>query len=297
MYAAKSVPAVVFVQRMENGKPVQEGYCLTCARAMHIQPVDDLMKQFGMSDQDLENMEERMGSFLQEAADSGMLAPTGGGQPGRSPRTILCPAVRRCSPLAWVASARTARRPRTVKRRRGPAQVPGCLLRESDPEGRDGKTDRIIGRDREIYRTIQILCRRQKNNPCLIGEAGRGQDRHCRGHCPTHCRGQGAGPPAGQGNFLLDMTALIAGTQFRGQFEQRVKGLISEVKAAGNIILFIDEIHSIVGAGDSEGAMNAANIMKPALSRGQVQVIGATPLPNTANISRRTPPWNVASSL
>ena len=144
-------------------------------------------------------------------------------------------------------------------------------------KARDGKMDRIIGRDREIDRTIQILCRRQKNNPCLIGEAGCRQDCHRRGHRPAHCRGQGARRALQDKEiYLLDMTALVAGTQFRGQFEQRVKGLISEVKAAGNIILFIDEIHSIVGAGDSDGAMNAANIMKPALSRGQMQVIGAT---------------------
>ena len=136
--------------------------------------------------------------------------------------------------------------------------------------------DRIIGRDREIYRTIQILCRRQKNNPCLIGEAGVGKTAIAEGIAQRIAEGQVPARLRDKEIFLLDMTALIAGTQFRGQFEQRVKGLISEVKAAGNIILFIDEIHSIVGAGDSDGAMNAANIMKPALSRGQVQVIGAT---------------------
>ena len=143
-------------------------------------------------------------------------------------------------------------------------------------KARDGKVDRIIGRDREIYRTIQILCRRQKNNPCLIGEAGVGKTAIAEGIAQRIAEGQVPARLRDKEIFLLDMTALIAGTQFRGQFEQRVKGLISEVKAAGNIILFIDEIHSIVGAGDSDGAMNAANIMKPALSRGQVQVIGAT---------------------
>ena len=136
--------------------------------------------------------------------------------------------------------------------------------------------DCIIGHDREIYRTIQILCRRQKNNPCLIGEAGVGKTAIAEGIAQRIAEGQVPARLRDKEIFLLDMTALIAGTQFRGQFEQRVKGLISEVKAAGNIILFIDEIHSIVGAGDSDGAMNAANIMKPALSRGQVQVIGAT---------------------
>ena len=225
-------PAVVFVQRLENGKPVQEGYCLTCARAMHIQPVDDLMKQFGMSDQDLENMEERMGSFLQEAA----------GKKEKAPRRKFLETY--CENLTQKA--------------------------------RDGKTDRIIGRDREIYRTIQILCRRQKNNPCLIGEAGVGKTAIAEGIAQRIAEGKVPARLQDKEIYLLDMTSLVAGTQFRGQFEQRVKGLISEVKAAGNIILFIDEIHSIVGAGDSDGSMNAANIMKPALSRGQMQVIGAT---------------------
>src|SRR5699024_792627 len=140
----------------------------------------------------------------------------------------------------------------------------------------DGKTDRIVGRDREIYRTIQILCRRQKNNPCLIGEAGVGKTAIAEGIAQRIAEGKVPARLRDKEIYLLDMTALIAGTQFRGQFEQRVKGLIGEIKAAGNIILFIDEIHSIVGAGDSDGAMNAANIMKPALSRGQIQVIGAT---------------------
>ena len=143
-------------------------------------------------------------------------------------------------------------------------------------KARDGKTDRIIGRDREIYRTIQILCRRQKNNPCLIGEAGVGKTAIAEGIAQRIAEGKVPARLQDKEIYLLDMTSLVAGTQFRGQFEQRVKGLISEVKAAGNIILFIDEIHSIVGAGDSDGSMNAANIMKPALSRGQMQVIGAT---------------------
>ena len=241
-------PAVVFVQRLENGKAVQEGYCLTCARAMHIQPVDDLMKQFGMSDQDLENMEERMSSFLQEASDSGMLAPMmngddtdAGDEP--APQDDFVPGGSPVFPFGFGARQnKDDAKPKSGKKEKAPRRkFLETYCENLTQKARDGKMDRIIGRDREIYRTIQILCRRQKNNPCLIGEAGVG-----------------------------------AGTQFRGQFEQRVKGLISEVKAAGNIILFIDEIHSIVGAGDSDGSMNAANIMKPALSRGQMQVIGAT---------------------
>ena len=276
-------PAVVFVQRLENGKAVQEGYCLTCARAMHIQPVDDLMKQFGMSDQDLENMEERMSSFLQEAADSGMMAPMMNGDdaegddepaaqddfvPGGSPVFPFGFGARQPKDDAKAKSGKKDKAPRR--------KFLETYCENLTQKARDGKTDRIIGRDREIYRTIQILCRRQKNNPCLIGEAGVGKTAIAEGIAQRIAEGKVPARLQDKEIYLLDMTSLVAGTQFRGQFEQRVKGLISEVKAAGNIILFIDEIHSIVGAGDSDGSMNAANIMKPALSRGQMQVIGAT---------------------
>ena len=276
----KKRPAVVFVQRMENGKPVQEGYCLTCARAMHIQPVDDLMKQFGMSDQDLENMEERMSSFLQEAAESGALTPTGEDAPDEGGQDDFVPGGSPVFPFGFGAQrqngesgkgGKNGKKDKTPRRK-----FLDTYCENLTQKARDGKTDRIIGRDREIYRTIQILCRRQKNNPCLIGEPGVGKTAIAEGIAQRIAEGKVPARLQDKEIFRLDMTALIAGTQFRGQFEQRVKGLISEVKAAGNIILFIDEIHSIVGAGDSDGAMNAANIMKPALSRGQVQVIGAT---------------------
>lgn len=276
-------PAVVFVQRLENGKTVQEGYCLTCARAMHIQPVDDLMKQFGMSDQDLENMEERMSSFLQEASDSGMLAPMmngddtdAGDEP--SPQDDFVPGGSPVFPFGFGARQnKDDAKPKNGKKEKAPRRkFLETYCENLTQKARDGKTDRIIGRDREIYRTIQILCRRQKNNPCLIGEAGVGKTAIAEGIAQRIAEGKVPARLQDKEIYLLDMTSLVAGTQFRGQFEQRVKGLISEVKAAGNIILFIDEIHSIVGAGDSDGSMNAANIMKPALSRGQMQVIGAT---------------------
>ena len=276
----KKRTAVVFVQRMENGKPLQEGYCLTCARAMHIQPVDDLMKQFGMSDQDLENMEERMSSFLQEAAESGALMPTGEDAPEEAVQDDFVPGGSPVFPFGFGAQRQNSEEgkgaPNGKKGKAPRRKFLDTYCENLTQKARDGKTDRIIGRDREIYRTIQILCRRQKNNPCLIGEAGVGKTAIAEGIAQRIAEGKGPARLQDKEIFLLDMTALIAGTQFRGQFEQRVKGLISEVKAAGNIILFIDEIHSIVGAGDSDGAMNAANIMKPALSRGQVQVIGAT---------------------
>ena len=276
-------PAVVFVQRLENGKTVQEGYCLTCARAMHIQPVDDLMKQFGMSDQDLENMEERMSSFLQEASDSGMLAPMmngddtdAGDEP--APQDDFVPGGSPVFPFGFGARQnKDDAKPKNGKKEKAPRRkFLETYCENLTQKARDGKTDRIIGRDREIYRTIQILCRRQKNNPCLIGEAGVGKTAIAEGIAQRIAEGKVPARLQDKEIYLLDMTSLVAGTQFRGQFEQRVKGLISEVKAAGNIILFIDEIHSIVGAGDSDGSMNAANIMKPALSRGQMQVIGAT---------------------
>lgn len=276
----KKRTAVVFVQRMDSGKPVQEGYCLTCARAMHIQPVEDLMKQFGMSDQDLENMEERMSSFLEEAAESGALIPTGEDAPEEGAQDDFVPGGSPVFPFGFGAQRQNGeegKAPKNGKKEKAPRRkFLDTYCENLTKKARDGKTDRIIGRDREIYRTIQILCRRQKNNPCLIGEAGVGKTAIAEGIAQRIAEGNVPARLQGKEIFLLDMTALIAGTQFRGQFEQRVKGLISEVKAAGNIILFIDEIHSIVGAGDSDGAMNAANIMKPALSRGQVQVIGAT---------------------
>ena len=273
----------MFVQRLENGKTVQEGYCLTCARAMHIQPVDDLMKQFGMSDQDLENMEERMSSFLQEASDSGMLAPMmngddtdAGDEP--APQDDFVPGGSPVFPFGFGARQnKDDTKPKNGKKEKAPRRkFLETYCENLTQKARDGKTDRIIGRDREIYRTIQILCRRQKNNPCLIGEAGVGKTAIAEGIAERIAKGN---VPIGLKDkeiYLLDLTSLVAGTQFRGQFEQRVKGLLSEVKAAGNVILFIDEIHTITSAGESEGAMNAGNILKPALSRGEIQVIGAT---------------------
>ena len=275
----KKRTAVVFVQRIENGKPLQEGYCLTCARALHIQPVDDLMKQFGMSDQDLENMEERMSSFLQEAAESGALAPTGEDAPEEAAQDDFVPGGSPTFPFGPGAPRPGGEEGK--ERKNGRQKAPRRKFLDTYCENltqkaRDGKTDRIIGRDREIYRTIQILCRRQKNNPCLIGEAGVGKTAIAEGIAQRIARGQVPACLKGKKLYRLDLTALVAGTQFRGQFEQRVKGLIDEVKRLGNVILFIDEIHSITGAGDSEGAMNAGNILKPALSRGEIQVIGAT---------------------
>ena len=276
----KKRTAVVFIQRLENGRPIQEGYCLTCAREMHIQPVDDLMKQFGMSDKDLENMEERMSSFLEEAAQSGAMMAANDDSPADENDEEFVPGGSPVFPFGGFgmqAGGSAEEKKNGKKDKKAPRRkFLETYCENLTKKAREGRTDRIIGRDREIYRTIQILCRRQKNNPCLIGEAGVGKTAIAEGIAQRIAEGKVPARLQDKEIYLLDLTALVAGTQFRGQFEQRVKGLLSEVKAAGNVILFIDEIHNIVGAGDSDGAMNAANIMKPALSRGQMQVIGAT---------------------
>ncbi|WP_394968704.1 AAA family ATPase [Candidatus Allofournierella merdipullorum] len=280
----KKRTAVVFIQRMEDGQPKQEGYCLTCARALGIKPVDDLMKQFGMRDEDLEAMEERMNSFMEEAGENGLsgmfpFAPMGeeegdDGKEGGSDEEFT-PGGSATFPFGFGSKG-------DKKKEKDKEKGPGKLkfldkyCENLTARAAAGKLDEIVGRDQEIYRTIQILARRQKNNPCLIGEAGVGKTAIAEGIAQRIARGQVPACLKGKKLYRLDLTALVAGTQFRGQFEQRVKGLIDEVKRLGNVILFIDEIHSITGAGDSEGAMNAGNILKPALSRGEIQVIGAT---------------------
>ena len=277
----KKRTAVVFIQRMENGQPKQEGYCLTCARALGIKPVDDLMKQFGMRDEDLEAMEERMNSFMEEAGENGMsgmfpFAPMGeeesDGKENDSDEEFT-PGGSATFPFGFGAKG-----DKKKEKEKGPGKLKFLdkYCENLTARAAAGKLDEIVGRDQEIYRTIQILARRQKNNPCLIGEAGVGKTAIAEGIAQRIARGQVPACLKGKKLYRLDLTALVAGTQFRGQFEQRVKGLIDEVKRLGNVILFIDEIHSITGAGDSEGAMNAGNILKPALSRGEIQVIGAT---------------------
>ena len=278
-------PAIIFIQRMENGQMKQEGYCLHCARELHIKPVDDLMKQFGMSEQDLDNMENRMESMMEELGDSNPLSMlmnmSGAGEDADAENMDedLVPGSNATFPLGFTGTEKQDGEKKT-DRKNGKKPPKRKFLdtycENLTRKAREGKLDDIIGRDREIYRTIQILSRRQKNNPCLIGEAGVGKTAIAEGIAERIAKGQ---VPIGLRDkeiFLLDLTSLVAGTQFRGQFEQRVKGLLSEVKAAGNVILFIDEIHTITSAGESEGAMNAGNILKPALSRGEIQVIGAT---------------------
>ena len=281
----KKRPAIIFIQRMENGQMKQEGYCLHCARELHIKPVDDLMKQFGMSEQDMDNMEDRMESMMEEMGEGGnpfaaLMKMQDEENGGAGEEDGFTPGGNATFPLS-IAGQEGQGGPNGAKNGKAGKKPPrrkylDTYCENLTAKARDGRLDDIIGRDREIYRTIQILSRRQKNNPCLIGEAGVGKTAIAEGIAERIAWGQVPAQLKDKEIYLLDLTALVAGTQFRGQFEQRVKGLLNEVKQAGNVILFIDEIHTITAAGESEGAMNAGNILKPALSRGEIQVIGAT---------------------
>ena len=285
-------PAIVFIQKLDGGESKSEGYCLTCAREMGIKPVYDLMKQFGISDNDLESMEERFAGMMQggDMDPSEMfknLSLMQGEEaeemvePDENADEEFTPGGAGTFPFGIFGGNKKEKSAdeKEVKSKNDKAPKRKFLdnyCENLTAKARAGKLDCIIGRDKEIYRTIQILSRRQKNNPCLIGEAGVGKTAIAEGIALHIVNGTVPARLKDKEIYLLDLTSLVAGTQFRGQFESRVKGLIGEVKAAGNVILFIDEIHNITGAGDSEGAMNAANILKPALSRGEIQVIGAT---------------------
>ena len=293
----KKRPAIVFVQKLEAGEAKSEGYCLSCARELGIKPVDDIMKQFGISDQDLEAMEERFAGMMENGdmdpaammQQLGMMAPPDDADGDEAPDDDtdeggdgdFTPGGNATFPFGIFGGRRKAeeapeKEAKSKNDRGKKRKFLDNYCENLTRKARDGKLDRIVGRDREIYRTVQILSRRQKNNPCLIGEAGVGKTAIAEGIALHIAEGNVPARLRDKEIYLLDLTSLVAGTQFRGQFESRVKGLIGEVKAAGNVILFIDEIHNITGAGDSDGAMNAANILKPALSRGEIQVIGAT---------------------
>ncbi len=285
----KKRPAIVFIQRMDAEGNHSDGYCLTCAHQLGLKPVDDMIKQFGISDGDLESMEERFAGFIGEGGLEALqnsaapaMSDAAGGAEAEEAEDDFVPGGSATFPFVFGGAAkeetreRDGTRGRDAKRRNGKRKFLDTYCDNLTMKAAEGKLDRIIGRDREIYRTVQILSRRQKNNPCLIGEAGVGKTAIAEGIALRIAAGDVPSRLRGKEIYLLDLTSLVAGTQFRGQFESRVKGLITEVKNAGNVILFIDEVHNITGAGDSEGAMNAANILKPALSRGEIQVIGAT---------------------
>ena len=278
--------AVVFISKMEGDKTTNEGLCLKCAKELGLPQVDDMMKRMGISDEDLDTLNSEM---LQAMSGVENIEDLPGGEDAgeeeEEGKTATFPFLNRLFSGEAAKGGESGGQEESgarsrEKERKDPKNGKRKYLENYcislTQRAQEGKLDPVIGREQEIERVVQILNRRQKNNPCLIGEAGVGKTAIAEGIAQRIAEGQVPARLRDKEIFLLDMTALIAGTQFRGQFEQRVKGLISEVKAAGNIILFIDEIHSIVGAGDSDGAMNAANIMKPALSRGQVQVIGAT---------------------
>ncbi|MDL2253556.1 ATP-dependent Clp protease ATP-binding subunit [Ruminococcaceae bacterium OttesenSCG-928-I18] len=280
-------PAIVFIQRMEGEESHSDGYCLTCAHDLGIKPVDDMIKQFGISENDLENLEERFAGFVGEDGMAALQGPIAGTEPAESEEEEeeeeggdFQPGGSATFPFVFGGQQKEESRDKVRfdkgKSKQSKRKFLDTYCENLTGKAAEGKLDRIIGRDREIYRTIQILSRRQKNNPCLIGEAGVGKTAIAEGIALRISSGDVPSRLRDKEIYLLDLTSLVAGTQFRGQFESRVKGLISEVKSAGNVILFIDEVHNITGAGDSEGAMNAANILKPALSRGEIQVIGAT---------------------
>ncbi|HJC13550.1 MAG TPA: ATP-dependent Clp protease ATP-binding subunit [Candidatus Agathobaculum intestinigallinarum] len=274
--------AVVFITKIEGpDKTTQEGLCLKCARELGVKPLDNIMEQMGITEDDLEALSGEIGSL----ADLNDLVTAGSdGSDDDAPHETdpLANPPAPSSPLPPQSPLRPSEGPRTRtqapprddKKRKYLNNYCENLTRKAA----EGRIDHIVGRDRETDRVIQILNRRQKNNPCLIGEPGVGKTAVAEGLAVRINEGRIPFKMRNKEVHLLDLTALVAGTQFRGQFESRMKGLIDEVKKLGNIILVIDEVHNIVGAGDSEGSMNAANILKPALARGDIQVIGATTL-------------------
>ena len=278
----KKRPAVVFITRMDQGETINEGLCLKCAKEIGLKPVDDIMKKMGITDEDLDRMDDEIGELMSlDDSDSSEDGEGAGHTPPIDFKKLFGSmmqggAAPQSDGEATKSSSDTSKKKKGAKGKE--KQYLNQYCRDLTGRAAEGKLDRIVGRERELERLMQILCRRQKNNPCLIGEPGVGKTAIAEALAQKIVSGDVPYKLKDKEVFLVDLTSLVAGTQFRGQFENRMKGLIEEVRALGNIILVIDEIHSIVGAGDAEGGMNAANIMKPALSRGEIQVIGATPL-------------------
>ena len=276
--------AVVFITKLEGGVQKNEGLCLKCARELHIKPVDDMIEKMGISDEDLDNLSGEMmnalngvESLMDMSIDPDNDANDDSDDDGK---TATFPFLNRLfgNGNNTPAESNNAAAQQPPKEGGKPPKrkfLDNYCINLTD-RARAGKLDNMIGREEELERVIQILNRRQKNNPCLIGEPGVGTTAVAEGLAQRIALDQVPYKLRGKEVYLLDLTALVAGTQFRGQFESRMKGLIEEIRKQGNIILVIDEVHNIVGAGDAEGSMNAANILKPALSRGEIQVIGAT---------------------
>ena len=271
----KKRPAMVFITKLENGKSVQEGLCMPCASELGIKPVNDMLKKMGIDDEAIQSMTQELNGIM----ETGLVQSDEDGEsdPGKVPTLNL-------GELFGMGFPGGDRSEAAKKKGDGKPQPPSKKLLSTyctnlNEKAIKGGVDRIVGRDREIDRLIQILCRRQKNNPCLIGEPGVGKTAIVEELAVRIVENRVPEALSGFEIWMLDLTALVAGTQFRGQFESRILGLLKEIKAAGNIILMIDEVHNIAGAGEtSDGSMSAANLLKPALSRGEIRVIGATTL-------------------
>ena len=294
--------AVVFITKIENGNTLNEGYCLKCARSLGIPQIDSAVKQMGISEEELESLSDEMSGMF------GQMESENEDDEAES-QTATFPLLNQ---LFGAAGGKKHEKEdpegtdgdgkeKQPKKKSGKHKFLDSYCMNLTHRAREGKLDAVIGRDVETERVIQILNRRQKNNPCLIGEPGVGKTAIAEGLAQRIASGNVPYKLRDKEIFLLDLTALVAGTQFRGQFESRMKSLISEVKECGNIILVIDEVHNLVGAGDAEGSMNAANILKPALSRGEIQVIGATTfneyrkyIEKDAALERRFQPVSVA---
>ena len=273
--------ATVFITRMEGDKTVNEGLCLKCAKSLGLPQVNEMMQRMGITDEDLDNLNNEMMQAMDSIENVEDLP--GGEDDEEAGKTATFPFLNRLfnnggepAPKEETPAEDGSRREKKEGKPNGKRKFLEGYCISLNRKAKEGKLDPVIGRAEEIERVIQILNRRQKNNPCLIGEPGVGKTAIAEGLAQRIVAGDVPFKLRDKEVYLLDLTALVAGTQFRGQFEQRMKGLIDEVKKLGNIILMIDEIHNIVGAGDAEGSMNAANILKPALSRGEIQVIGAT---------------------
>ncbi len=304
--------AVVFINRIENGQSHQEGLCLKCARELHIKPIDDIISKMGINDEELDGLSSEMMEAMQNLSGSGddlMNIENDDDSSDDDGKTATFPFLNRLFGAQNAANAENrdsteTERPRGGKdagERKPKRKFLDNYCISLTDRARAGKLDRMIGRSEELERVIQILNRRQKNNPCLIGEPGVGKTAIAEGLAQRIASGDVPAKLRDKQVFLLDLTSLVAGTQFRGQFESRMKGLIEEIRREGNIILVIDEVHNLVGAGDAEGSMNAANILKPALSRGEIQVIGATTfseyrkhIEKDAALERRFQPVTVA---
>ena len=292
--------AVVFITKIENGVTMNEGYCLKCARSLGIPQLDAAVQQMGFSEEDLDNLTDEMSNMFGQIEESGE-------EDESESQTATFPLLNQLFGGNNMP-AKPAENPEKEdeqqekpKKKSSKHKFLDSYCMNLTGRAKEGKLDQVIGRDVETERVIQILNRRQKNNPCLIGEPGVGKTAIAEGLAQRIVAGDVPYKLRDKEVFLLDLTSLVAGTQFRGQFESRMKSLITEIKACGNIILVIDEVHNLVGAGDAEGSMNAANILKPALSRGEIQVVGATTfneyrkhIEKDAALERRFQPVSVA---